>query len=197
MKTKKNPVYVVNKKGKPLEPTYRYGHVRKLLKSKKAVPISNEPFTIRLKYKTPDIVQGLYGGLDTGRENIGLAVSKKDGQGVYLSDVRTNNKSVKSNMADRAGFRRSRRRHDRQSKQRKANHDGTAIKNGDDDTVKSKHSCKSVKISYPGADNPVTHKVIRGKEGKIWMLKSGQEPIWAPYFFSNFQNSSILNMYSK
>lgn len=167
MKTKKNPVYVVNKKGKPLEPTYRYGHVRKLLKSKKAVPISNEPFTIRLKYKTPDIVQGLYGGLDTGRENIGLAVSKKDGQGVYLSDVRTNNKSVKSNMADRAGFRRSRRRHDRQSKQRKANHDGTAIKNGDDDTVRSKHSCKSVKISYPGADNPVTHKVIRGKEGKF------------------------------
>lgn len=167
MKTHKTPVYVVNRKGKPLDPTFRYGHVRKLMKAGKAVPISNEPFTIRLKYDTPDIVMGLYGGLDTGRENIGLAASDDKGKGVYLSDVRTNNKSVKSNMTDRAGFRRSRRRHDRQSKQRKANHDGTVIKNGDDDTVRTKHDCKSVKIAYPGADNPVTHKVIRGKEGKF------------------------------
>mgnify|MGYP000418626105 FL=1 len=64
-------------------------------------------------------------------------------------------------MQDRAGFRRERRRHDRQSKQRKAKHDGTEIKNGDDDTVRTKYFCKSVKISYPTADEAVTHKVIR------------------------------------
>ena len=89
METRRNPVYVVNRKGKPLDPTFRYGHVRKLMKEGKAVPISNEPFTIRLKYDTPDIVMGLYGGLDTGRENLGLAASKDDGECVYLSDVRT------------------------------------------------------------------------------------------------------------
>lgn len=167
METRRNPVYVVNRKGKPLDPTFRYGHVRKLMKEGKAVPISNEPFTIRLKYDTPDIVMGLYGGLDTGRENLGLAASKDDGECVYLSDVRTNNKSVKSNMADRAGFRRSRRRHDRQSKQCKAKHDGTEIQNGNDDTVRTKYACKAREVSYPGADNPVTHKVIQGKEGKF------------------------------
>ncbi len=167
MNTHRTPVYVLNKKGKPLDPTFRYGHVRRLLKDKKAVPVSNEPFTIRLKYDTPDKVMGVYGGLDPGRENIGLAASDSRGKGVYLSDVRTNNKSVKSNMADRAGFRRSRRRHDRQSKQRKAIHDGTTIKNGSEDKLRTKRDCRSVLISYPGADAPVTHKVIRGKEGKF------------------------------
>ena len=65
-------VYILNKKGKPLMPTTRCGHVRKLMKENKAVPVCNEPFTIRLKYETPDIVQPLYLGLDTGRENIGI-----------------------------------------------------------------------------------------------------------------------------
>ena len=70
----KTIVYVVNRKGKPLMPTTRCGHVAKLLKSGKAVPICNEPFTIKLKYDTPDVVQPLYLGIDTGRENIGAGV---------------------------------------------------------------------------------------------------------------------------
>ena len=122
---------------------------------------------IRLKYDNPEIIQDLYYGNDTGRENIGVGVSDDKGNGVFLSELTTHNKSVKKNMTARAEFRRSRRRHDRQSKQRKSNHDGTAMKNGDDDTVRTKHECKSVKSTYPGADNPVTHKVIQGKEGKF------------------------------
>lgn len=148
-------------------PTTRCGHVRKLLKEGKAVAINSNPFTIRLKYDTPDIVQNLYYGNDTGRENIGVGVSDKNGNCIYLSELTTNNKFVKKNMTSRTEARRSRRRHDRQSKQRKAKSDKTAIKNGDDDTVCTKHNCKSVKIKYPGADEPITHKVIRGKEGKF------------------------------
>lgn len=160
-------VYIVDKKGNPLMPTKRFGHVRKLLKEGKAVPICNKPFTIRLKYDVPGFTQNVHEGIDTGRENIGDAVSLEDGTNVYLADVKTNNKSIKKKMEDRAGFRRERRRHDRQSKQRKAKHDNTEMTNGDDDTVRTKHSCKSKKVSYPGADNPVTHKVIQGKEGKF------------------------------
>lgn len=52
-------VNVVDKKGKPLAPTTRFGHVKKLLKSGKAVPICNAPFTIKLKYDTLEIIQGL------------------------------------------------------------------------------------------------------------------------------------------
>ena len=48
-------VYVVNKKGKPLMPTTRYGKVKRLLKSGKAVVINNNPFTIRLKYNTTEL----------------------------------------------------------------------------------------------------------------------------------------------
>ena len=129
-----NYVYIVDKKGNPLMPTTRFGHVRKLLKEGKAVPINNNPFTIRLKYDVPGYTQSVHEGIDTGRENIGDAVSLEDGTNVYLADVRTNNKSIKKKMADRAGFRRARRRHDRQSKQRKAKYDGKEIQNGDNDT---------------------------------------------------------------
>lgn len=54
-------VYIVDKHGKPLMPTTRFGHVRKLMKSGKAVPISNNPFTIRLKYDTTSYTQNLWG----------------------------------------------------------------------------------------------------------------------------------------
>lgn len=163
----KTIVYVISKKRKPLMPTTRCGHVRKLLDEGKAVVINSNPFTIRLKYDTPEIVQSLYYGNDTGRENIGVGVSDENSNCVYLSELTTNNKLVKKNMTSRAETRRGRRRHDRQSKQRKAKSDNTEIQNGDDDKVRTKCDCKSVKISYPGADNPVTHKVIRGKEGKF------------------------------
>ena len=43
-------VYVLNDDGTPLAPTCRCGHVRKLLISGKAKPVSNAPFTIKLKY---------------------------------------------------------------------------------------------------------------------------------------------------
>lgn len=52
-------VYVVSKHGKPLMPTNRYSRVRKLLKQKLAVPISNNPFTIRLKYETTTYTQNM------------------------------------------------------------------------------------------------------------------------------------------
>ena len=142
-------VYVVDKHGKPLMPTTRFGHVRKLLKERKAVAISNKPFTIRLKYNSTHYTQPVYEGIDTGRENIGDAASLEDGRNVFLANIKTHNKSIKKQMQDRAGFRRERRRHHRQSKQRRANHDGTAIKNGESDTVRTKHQCKSVKSHIP------------------------------------------------
>lgn len=109
----KTIVYVVNKKGKSLMPTTRCGHVHKLLKSGKAVAINNNPFTIRLKYETPDVVQNLYCGIDTGRENIGIGVSDESGNGVFLSELKTSNKSIKIKMTKRAEQRKSRRHHDR------------------------------------------------------------------------------------
>ena len=63
----KQEIYIVvlDKHGKPLMPTTRCGHVRKLLKSGEAVAICNNPFTIRLKYETENQKQKLYLGFDT------------------------------------------------------------------------------------------------------------------------------------
>lgn len=168
-------VYVLNKHGKPLMPTTRFGHVRRLLKKGKAVAVSNNPFVIRLKYDSTHYTQLVYEGLDPGRENIGDAASLEDGKNIYLANVITHNKSIKKQMQDRAGYRRERRRHHRQNKQRRAIHDGNTVQNGNNDTLRTKHQCKSVEISYPAAEGSVTHKVIRGKEGKFGNRKRSEE----------------------
>ena len=100
MKQKKQKVmvYILNKKGKPPMPTTRCGHVRKLLNSKKAVVVNSNPFTIRLKYDTPNGVQDVFAGIDSGRENIGSGASNEDGDCLYLGELKTSNKSIKLKM---------------------------------------------------------------------------------------------------
>lgn len=46
--------YVFSKEGKPLMPMHSYGRVRRLLKTKRAVVISKDPFTIQLKFHIPN-----------------------------------------------------------------------------------------------------------------------------------------------
>ena len=46
-------VYVLNKDGKPLMPTTRCGHVRRLLKEQKAQVVTSKPFTIQLLCQQP------------------------------------------------------------------------------------------------------------------------------------------------
>ena len=52
-------VYVLSKNGKPLMPTTRCGHVRILLKEKKARVVEKTPFTIQLTYETEEVTQPL------------------------------------------------------------------------------------------------------------------------------------------
>lgn len=181
----KTIIYVLNKKGKPLMPTTRCGKVRRLLKEGKAVAVNNNPFTIRLKYETPDIVQSLTVGIDTGRETIGEGVSDEEGKCYFLCITETHNKSIKKQMQDRASHRHSRRHYARQKKQRKALRENNSLKNGEDAVLRSKKSCKSISISYPGMDESITSKVIRGKEAQFnnrvrpegWLIPSGRQLI--------------------
>jgi len=160
-------VYVISKSGKPLMPTERYGHVRKLLKANLAVPISNNPFTIKLKYDTSEVIQPLTLGIDAGRENIGLGVSDDLGNCYFLANVQTNNKQVIKNMSERKVHRQERRKHKRQRKQRKALRLNQAMKNGEDSILRNKKPCKQVDISYPGMEKSIPNKVIKGKEAKF------------------------------
>ena len=179
----KTIVYVLNKKNQPLMPTTRCGHVRKLLKENKAVVVNSNPFTIKLKYETPDIVQYLCDGVDIGGGHIVKRVSDENGNCVFLCHTETHNKSIKKKMTERAEHRRSRRRHARQKKQRKAFTTGNAIKKGNDAVQCHKKECKSVNTTYPGADESVEQKVIRGNEAQFnnrtrpdgWLTPSGNQ----------------------
>lgn len=170
MKTDKpNYVYVIDKDGKPLMPTKRFGKVRHLLEGGKAVVVCRDPFTIRLKYKSPGRTQPIHVGIDSGRENIGIAASKEDGECVFLANVETKNKSIKTKMDKRRGYRRERRKNSREVKQRHARKHGNEMKKADGEDVQH-HG--TIKVPYrdvknPGADESVRHKVIRGKEARF------------------------------
>ena len=162
-------VYVVDIDGTPLMPTKRYGKVKALLKEGKAVPICNHPFTIRLKYKSTGYTQPVHVGIDTGRENIGIAASDDDGNCLFMANVETKNKSIKTKMDKRRGYRREKRSHKRQRKQRKAASKNQQMKKADGQDSRH-HGTKQYpyrEVSYPGAEEPVRHKVIQGKEAKF------------------------------
>lgn len=72
-------VYVINKEGEPLDPTTRCGHVRILLKEKRARVVSVKPFTIQLLYETKGDTKVMCGATDPGRTNIGNAVITEEG----------------------------------------------------------------------------------------------------------------------
>ena len=97
-------VYIVDKHCKPLMPTTRFGHVRKLLKEGKTVPICNSPFTIKLKYDVPGYTQPVYEGIDTGRENIGDAASLRTARMFFWQmSGRTTNPSRRRCRTERCG----------------------------------------------------------------------------------------------
>lgn len=122
-------VYVLNKDGKPLMPTTRCGHVRYLLKEKKARVVTSKPFTIQLLYEADDVVQSLYLGIDPGRTNIGVAVVKTDGTAVFTAHLETRNKEIPKLMQGRKKARRARRTNGRRCRrQRRAKANGTISK---------------------------------------------------------------------
>ena len=91
-------VYVLNYSGKPLMPTSRCRHVRRVLKDNK------NPFTIQLTYKTEDVVQRLCVGIDPGRTNIGVAVVKENGRSVMHAQAITRNKEIPELVEDQANY---------------------------------------------------------------------------------------------
>ncbi len=145
-----NYIYIVDKTGKPLMPTTRQSHIRKLIKTGKAVVINNRPFTVRLKYNTTNFVQNLDLRFDTGRENIGISVVENDRLCFLRANFTTSNKSVTKNMSERRQYRNERRRFRRTRKQRRAIKSGNQFKSGNKDILRSKKNCLSKNISYPG-----------------------------------------------
>ena len=67
-------IYVLDKNGQPLMPTYNGAKVRVLLKQNRAKVVSKCPFTVKLLYESTSFTQPLTLGVDTGSKYIGSAV---------------------------------------------------------------------------------------------------------------------------
>lgn len=68
-------------------PTNRHGKVKHLLRDGKAKVVKRCPFTIKLLYETNNYTQDLTLGVDTGSGTFAMAVSRNNGDIVYLSEV--------------------------------------------------------------------------------------------------------------
>ena len=149
-------VYVLSASGKPLMPTTRCGHVRILLKEKKARVVERKPFTIQLAYETEEVTQPLYLGIDPGRTNIGAAVVREDGECVFTAQLTTRNKDIPKLMKARKQYRMAHRRLKRRCKrQRRAKVAGTTSPK------------EVIERILPGCEEPIHCKGIRNKEARF------------------------------
>lgn len=149
-------VYVLSKNGKPLMPTTRCGHVRVLLKEKKARVVERYPFTIQLTYETEEQTQPLILGIDPGRTNIGVSAVTKDCESVFIAQLITRNKDVPKLMKARKQYRMAHRRLKRRNKrQRRAKAAGTTS------------SKEVIERILPGCEEPIHCEGIRNKEARF------------------------------
>lgn len=109
-------VYVINRDGKPLMPTKRFGKVRRLLRDNKAKVINKNPFTIQLLYETGNVIQDISLGVDSGSKTIGLSATTSN-QVLFESEVELRNDIVEK-LSTRRGARKERR--NRKTRYRKA-----------------------------------------------------------------------------
>ena len=148
-------IYVLSMDGKPLMPTTRKRHIKKLLDKGLARIVSHTPFVIQLKYETDDVCQPLTLGIDPGRTNVGLCVVNVKGDVVLAAECETRNKEVPKRMEERKRHRRASRNGKRQVRRRRARKYGTTVKNG------------VIERRLPQCEEPIVCKDIRNKEARF------------------------------
>lgn len=100
-------VYVLNHDDTPLMPTKRFGHVRWLLKTGKAIVVRKEPFTIKLITEKKRYTQDVTLGVDSGSKHIGLsATTTKKELFCSISELRSD---IVNLLSTRREIRRTRR----------------------------------------------------------------------------------------
>lgn len=164
-------VYVISQNNKPLMPCSN-PIARLLLKQSKAKVKKREPFTIKLTYETTNYVQDLTLGVDTGSGTIGTAVSKSNGDIVYMSEVVVRN-DITGKMTQRAKYRRNRR--NRKTRYRKARwlNRANSIKNDRfNPTMQSKIHSHIKEIEYIKSILPITEMVFETSQFGTHLMKN-------------------------
>ena len=165
-------VYVLSKNGQPLMPTNRHGKVKHLLKSGKAKVVRRCPFTIKLLYDGTTYTQNLTLGVDTGSGTIGAAVSKNNGDVVYMAEVVVRN-DITDKMTRRSKYRRNRRnRKTRYRKARWLNRANSIRNNRFSPTVISKLHSHTKEIEFVKSILPITTLVLETGQFDTHLMKN-------------------------
>lgn len=165
-------VYVLNKDGQPLMPTDRHGKVKYLLKSGKAKVVKKCPFTIKLLYESTNHTQNLTLGVDTGSGTIGAAVSKNNGDIIYMSEIIVRN-DIADKMKQRTKYRRSRRtRKTRYRKPRWLNRKNSIKSDRFNPTMISKFHSHVKEIEYIKSILPITTMVFETGQFDMHLMKN-------------------------
>ena len=165
-------VYILNKDGQPLMPTDRHGKVKHLLKSGKAKVIKKCPFTIKLLYESTNHTQNLTLGVDTGSGTIGAAVSKNNGDIIYMSEIIVRN-DIADKMKQRTKYRRSRRtRKTRYRKPRWLNRKNSIKSDRFNPTMISKFHSHVKEIEYIKSILPITTMVFETGQFDMHLMKN-------------------------
>lgn len=164
-------VYVISQNNKPLMPCSN-PIARLLLKQNKAKVKQREPFTIKLIYETTNYTQDLTLGVDTGSGTIGTAVSRNNGDIVYMSEVIVRN-DIADKMAQRAKYRRNRRnRKTRYRKVRWLNRANSIKKGRFSPTIQSKLHSHVKEIEYVKSILPITTMVFETGQFDMHLMKN-------------------------
>lgn len=164
-------VYVISQNKKPLMPCSN-PTARLLLKQGKAKVKKREPFTIKLTYETTNYTQDLTLGVDTGSGTIGTAVSRDDGNIVYMSEVIVRN-DITDKMTQRAKYRRNRRnRKTRYRKARWLNRANSIKKDRFSPTMVSKFHSHVKEIEYIKSIVPITEMVFETSQFDTHLMKN-------------------------
>lgn len=165
-------VYVLNQDGQPLMPTNRHGKVKHLLKQGKAKVVRRCPFTIKLLYESTNHTQNLTLGVDTGSGTIGTAVSKDNGEIVYISKVEVRN-DITDKMEQRYKYRRNRRnRKTRYRKDRWLNRKNSIKSDRFSPTMISKFHSHSKEIEFIKSILPITTLVLEVAQFDTHLMKN-------------------------
>ena len=101
-------VYVLDKDGKPLMPTERYGKIRHMIEDERARVVKRTPFTIQLTYDPEThCVQDITLGVDAGSKHVGLSATTEKKE--LFSAEMTLRDDIPQLMTSRRQARRTRR----------------------------------------------------------------------------------------
>ena len=164
-------VYVISQENKPLMPCSN-PIARLLLKQGRAKVKKREPFTIKLTYETTNYTQDLTLGVDTGSGTIGTAVSKDNGDIVYMSEVVVRN-NITDKMTRRSKYRRNRRnRKTRYRKARWLNRKNSIKSDRFSPTMISKFHSHVKEIEYIKSILPITTMVLETGQFDTHLMKN-------------------------